>query len=80
MKTIAKVNKLSESGKTMLVQVKSSEYQIGYTFGWCANPDQKYSKDDILPNFAPIGLEPVVDKEGEPVLHEDGSSVMRWKF
>jgi hypothetical protein len=71
------VNKLSPTGKTMLVQLKVNKYQIGYTFGWASNPGCK--PGDVLTDFAPKGQEPAT-KDGEIVRHKDGEPVMRWVF
>jgi len=73
------VCKLSESGKTILVGHKSNKYAIGYTFAWCANPDNLKVGDEVK-DFSPIGREGCVDAEGNPLIHSDGSPVMRWIF
>ena len=75
------VAKVSETGKTMLVGIKTNEFQIGYTFGWCSNPNGKYKKGDKIEGFpTPAGQVQSVDDKGQPVTHEDGSPVMRWVF
>ena len=77
----AKVIKVSETGKTMMVGIKTNPFQIGYTFGWCANPEGKYKKDDIIADMPkPSGQVQAIDEKGEPVVHTDGSPVMRWVF
>jgi len=78
MKTTAKVNKVSKSGKTMLVQFSANKYDIGFQFAWCANPDGLKKGSDVE-DFNPKGREPIV-KEGVALTHEDGSPVMRWVF
>ena len=68
------VVKVTESGKSMLVGVKYSKYDSGYTFGWVANPDGCH-KGDIIEDFNPRGREPMGDK-----VHEDGSPLMKFVF
>ncbi len=74
------VTKVTESGKSMYVGAKTSKYESGYTFGWCANPDGLKKGDTLnTKEFTPVGRE-AMHKEDGPVLHEDGSPVMRWVF
>ena len=79
MRTVeAKVCKLSKTGKSMLVGIKPNKYVIGLVFGWVANPDEK-KVGDIISDFPlPTGTEPCFDAEGKPILHEDGSAVVRF--
>lgn len=74
------VTKVTESGKSIYVGAKTSKYESGYTFGWCANPDN-LKKDDKLDikEFTPVGREAMSNEEG-PIVHTDGSPVMRWVF
>jgi hypothetical protein len=74
----AKVFKLSQTGKTMLVGAKTSKYSVGYTFAWCANPGNAVG--DILTDFEPKSTTPVVNENGEFVLHTDGTNVLQWVF
>lgn len=77
----ALVAKVSETGKTMMVGIKTNEFQIGYTFGWCANPEGKYKKGDEIDGFPmPTSQIQAINEKGEAVFHEDGSPVMRWVF
>lgn len=75
----AKVCKVNDKGTSMLVGAKKSKYAQGLTFGWCANPDGLV-KGDKVPDFEPIGLEPVYGEDGEQVFYTDGAPVMRWTF
>lgn len=79
MNKFAKVVKLSESGKTMLVGVKLSKYSIGYSFGWASNPDGLVVGDEV-PEFEPTGTTQCTDDKGEPIFYEDGAPVLRWVF
>lgn len=79
------VTKVTESGKSMYVGVRTSKYQIGYTFGWCRNPEGANKKGDKLTDFEYTGLVPMVkfneqSQENEPMLHEDGSPVLAFEF
>lgn len=76
MKT--QIFKLSKSGKTMLVGHKANKYQVGYIFGWASNADD-CKVGDVLTDFRPVGREPVIGDDG-PVVHADGSPVMRFVF
>ena len=73
------VFKVSKSGKTILVGTKVNEYQIGYNFAWSANPHNSKLKDK-LEGFNPTGVVPVIDDKGKPVVHTDGSPVLRYTF
>jgi hypothetical protein len=79
LEIMAHVVKISDSKKTVLIAHKANVRQIGYTFGWAAACEGD-EVGTIVPDFNPKGLEPVMDKDGAPVLHQDGSSVMRWVF
>lgn len=79
MKNSAKVFKLSESKKSILVGMKTSKYAIGYSFAWCANPDNLEVGADV-PDFEPTGTVQCVDEKGNPLVHQDGSPVLRWTF
>lgn len=74
----AKVIKLSPTGKTMLVGAKTFKYSIGYTFAWCANPGNVVG--DILTDFEPKSITPIVNENGEFVLYPDGKNIMQWVF
>lgn len=79
------VCKVSDTGKTMMVGYKSNKYTIGYDFGWCANPDGLEVSADKdhpteVPDFHPKGRVDVYDKDGDPVMHTDGTPVQRWIF
>ena len=59
----AKVCKISDSGKSMLVGIKPNKYVIGMVFGWVANPD-KLAKDAIIKDFPmPTGTTPCYNVE-----------------
>lgn len=75
----AKVFKVSKSGKTMLVGIKSNKHQIGYSFGWAANPDN-LAKGDAVEDFKPKGTEPVFGENGEQLFYENGQPLLRWAF
>lgn len=79
MKNSAKVFKVSKTGKSILVGYKTSKYAIGYTFGWCANPDGLKLHDDVE-DFAPTGTVQCVDEKGNPLTHDDDSPVLQWTF
>lgn len=74
----ARVCKVTESGKSMLVGIKKSKYQQGFIFGWASNPDA-VKAGDVLEDFHPSGREAMTNEAG-PVLHSDGSPVMKWVF
>ena len=74
------VTKLSKTGKSMLIGIKPNKYVIGYQFGWVANPDNLVKGDIIKDMPMPKGTEPCSDDEGKPILHEDGSPVVRFVF
>lgn len=74
------VTKVTETGKSIYVGAKTSKYESGYTFGWCANPDGLKKGDTLdIKEFTPVSREPMSNEEG-PVTHEDGTAVMRWVF
>jgi len=73
------VAKISDSKKTMLVGVKSSNYQIGYRFGWASTGGKEFVKGAVLEDFNPTGQAPI-SKDGEVLLHKDGTPVMAWQF
>lgn len=74
------VTKVTESGKSIYVGAKTSKYESGYTFGWCANPDNNKKGDKLnIHEFTPVGREAMFNEDGA-VLHTDGSPVMRWVF
>lgn len=73
------VSKVSDSGKTMYVGAKISQYSIGYEFGWCANPAGLEKGADV-PNFNPKGRVAMLDKEGNILKHKDGNEVKQWVF
>ena len=74
------VTKVTESGKSIYVGAKTSKYVSGYTFGWCANPDNNKKDDELdTKEFCPVGRVPMYKEDGA-VLHEDGSPVMQWIF
>lgn len=76
----AKVCKVSDSGKSMLVGIKPNKYVIGLVFGWVANPDG-LAKDAIIKDFPmPTGTTPCYNEDGKPILHTDGSPVVRFAF
>ena len=77
MKT--KIVKISSTGKTVLIAHKNDERAIGYSFGWAGAKEGDKVGDEVK-NFNPVGRVDVVDEEGEPVKHEDGSPVQRWVF
>lgn len=86
MKNVAIVTKVSESKKSMLVGVKRSIFSIGYdTFAWCANPEGKFIKGDIMTPeyaeaFAHASTVQATNELQEPIFHEDKSPVLRWVF
>lgn len=87
MKTIAKVVKVSESKKSILVGVKRSIFSTGYDqFAWCANPSEdKFVKGydmsaDEASAFATASTVQATNEKHEPLTHEDGSPVLRWVF
>lgn len=76
-------NKTSESGKRMLVGIQANRYQTGYTFAWCAKPeDEEYEKMDVISGFPqPKGTRQLIDpKEGTPLVHANGEPVLEWVF
>lgn len=76
----ALVAKVSETGKSMLIGIKPNKYVIGLQFGWVANPDG-LKKGDVIADFPqPTGTQPCMDKDGQPILHQDGSPVVRFVF
>ncbi len=77
VKTI--VCKVSTTGKSMLVGHKFSKYDTGYTFGWCSNPDN-LDKGDVVDGFKPKGRVAIEDENGDAVVHENGTAVMKWVF
>lgn len=78
--TKAIVAKISKTGKTMLVGVKMNKYAIGFQFGWVANPDGLV-KGDVIEDFdMPVGTVGCKDEEGNALLHEDGTAVVRFTF
>ena len=74
----AKVFKLSESGKTMLVGAKTSKYSVGYTFGWCANPGNVAG--DVLNDFNPVGTTDIFDENGVQITAKNGEPIKQWVF
>ncbi len=81
MKNVAKVVKVSESKKSILVGVKRSIFSTGYDqFAWCANPELKFTVGDTLEGFNPTGTIQATDDKHEPLTHQDGSPVLRWVF
>lgn len=81
MENIAKVVKVSDSKKSILVGVKRSIYSTGYDqFAWCANPNSAQVVGDELKGFNPTGTIQATDDKHEPLVHQDGSPVLRWVF
>jgi hypothetical protein len=76
----ALVAKVSPSGKTMLVGIKKSKYDVGYQFGWVANPDGLKKGDIIKDMPTPTGTVNCTNEAGEEIKHEDGSNVVRFVF
>ena len=74
------IAKVSESGKTILVGVKASPFQIGYDFAWASNPfGAKATKGQVIDGFQPTGKKSIT-KDGQVLLHKDGSPVQAWQF
>jgi len=87
MKNVARVVKVSDSKKSMLVGVKRSIFSTGFDqFAWCANPNPDvYVKGydmsaDEASAFANATTVQATDDKHEPLTHEDGSPVLRWVF
>ena len=74
------VSKVSPSGKTMLVGAQSSEFSIGYEFGWCRNPQEKFKKGDVIDVFKPTGKRELKDEKGKVKTYSDGNPIMEWTF
>ena len=77
---VAIVNKMSDSKKSILVAVKMSKYQAGYSFAWASAAGETFKKGDILNDFIPTGREPIINEDGTPRLYDDGNPVLRWTF
>lgn len=75
----AKIFKLSPSGKTALIGYKANARQIGYTFAWGAALEGDKVGDSIA-DFNPTGTVQCISEAGEPVVHQDGTPVLRWVF
>ena len=74
------IAKISETGKTILVGLKSSPFQIGYDFAWASNPfGAKATKGQVIEGFAPVSKKPIT-KDGAVLQHTDGTPVMAWQF
>lgn len=75
----SKIVKISKSGKTVLIAHKADSRAIGYSFAWAAAMEGDKVGDEVK-NFNPKGTIPCIDEEGNTVLHEDGTPVLRWVF